>query len=80
MIALVVRTRGPFYRSRPGRLLLVSTLAVTVVAGAIPFLPGAGLLGFVPLSASLVVSLTGVVLAYVVATEFGKLWFYGRCV
>src|SRR5215468_9510248 len=32
VIALVVRTRRPFYRSRPGTFLLVSTVAIAVVA------------------------------------------------
>src|SRR4029453_12036162 len=49
-IALVVRTQRPFFRSRPRRLLLVSTLVLVMVTFAIPFLPFASLVGFVPLS------------------------------
>ena len=36
-IALVIRTRRPFFRSRPGNLLLVTTAAVTAVTIASPY-------------------------------------------
>ena len=79
VIALVVRTRRPFFRSRPGSLLLWSTVVVSVVAVALPYVPCAsGLFGFVPMSGRLmgvVVAVTGL---YVVATEFAKAWFYGQ--
>jgi Mg2+-importing ATPase len=47
VIALVVRTLRPFYRSRPGLLLLVSTVAIAGLTLLIPFFPFAGELGFV---------------------------------
>jgi Mg2+-importing ATPase len=53
VIALVVRTRLPFYRSRPSRLLLLSTLAVAILTLVIPYLPFDNLLGFTPLPLSL---------------------------
>ncbi len=49
LVALVVRTRRPFYRSRPGRFLLASTIALVGVALLLPSLPGVSALGFVPL-------------------------------
>jgi len=48
-IVLVVRTRKSFWQSRPGALLAGLTAAVAAAALFIPYLPGAGLLGFVPL-------------------------------
>ena len=39
VIALVVRTRGVFFRSRPGKLLLVSTLIVIGVTLVLPYVP-----------------------------------------
>ena len=39
VIALVVRTRRPFFRSRPGSFLLWSTLALIPLTFVIPFLP-----------------------------------------
>lgn len=78
VIALVIRTRRPFFRSRPGTLLLGSTLALIVLALAIPFLPYGAVLGFVPLPASLIVALVAITLLYVLATELAKKWFYRR--
>ena len=76
VVALVVRTRRPFFRSRPGSLLLASTLALIPLTFAIPYLPHADVLGFVPLPASLLVALAAVTALYVAATELMKRWFY----
>ena len=57
VIALVVRTRRSFLRSRPGALLLGSTLVLVPITLAIPYLPFVGLLGFVPLEVSLLATL-----------------------
>jgi P-type Mg2+ transporter len=78
VIALVVRTRRPFYRSRPGTLLLVSSLAVMALTIAIPFVPRAELLGFTPIPFALVVVLVGITVLYVLATEIAKARFYAR--
>jgi Mg2+-importing ATPase len=75
-VVLVVRTRRPFYRSRPGRLLAWSTLAVMALTFAIPYLPFAAALGFVPLTATQLAALTAVTIAYVAATELAKWRFY----
>ena len=75
-IALVVRTQRPFFRSQPGRLLLVSTVVLVFVTFAIPFLPFASLVGFVPLSPLLLATITVVTLMYVATTELAKRWFY----
>src|SRR5678815_4162041 len=49
VVALVVRTIRPFYRSRPGKLLLFATLGLVPVTLALPYLPFAHALGFVAL-------------------------------
>jgi len=78
VIALVVRTRRPFYRSRPGRWLLLSTIAVTLVTFALPYLPLSGYLGFVPLPPSLLAMVVAITAGYVLASEFAKKQFYKR--
>jgi len=78
VIALVVRTRRPFFRSRPGRWLLISTLAVTVITFALPYLPFSGYLGFVPLPPWLLAVLVVITAGYVLASEFAKQQFYKR--
>jgi Mg2+-importing ATPase len=76
VIALVVRTRRPWFRSRPGSLLLVTTIALCVVSVAIPYLPLVDALGFVALPAPLLIALGMIAGLYVVAAEYTKRWFY----
>lgn len=78
LIALVVRTRGPIFRSAPGRVLIVSTLALIPITFAIPFLPYSSVLGFVPISPALIGALLLITALYVVAAETTKLRFYRR--
>lgn len=78
VIALVVRTRRPFYRSRPGNWLMGSTAAVVVVALLLPYLPFSAVFGFVPLPAPLLLGVIGLTLVYVVAVEVAKKRFYAR--
>ena len=72
IIALVVRTRRPFFRSRPGTVLLGSTVGLVVVTFAVPYLPFAGVFGFVPLPGTLVAAICAITVLYVVATELTK--------
>jgi Mg2+-importing ATPase len=76
VIALVVRTRRPFYRSRPGTFLLVSTVAIAVVAFAMPFAPFAKLIGFTATPPSVLLVLVAITILYVAATEVAKASFY----
>jgi Mg2+-importing ATPase len=78
VIALVVRTRRPFFRSRPGTLLWTSTLAVGLVTLAIPYLPFGTFLGFTPLPAWVMVALVALTGLYVVAAEMAKKYYYAR--
>ncbi|MEP7357477.1 MAG: cation transporting ATPase C-terminal domain-containing protein, partial [Anaerolineales bacterium] len=78
VVALVVRTRRPFFRSRPGRWLLLSTLAVAAITLVLPYLPVSGYLGFVPLPAELMLLLMGITALYVLAAELAKRFFYAR--
>lgn len=78
VIALVVRTRRVFFRSRPGNLLLVSTIVVIGITLVLPYLPSNSLLGFVPLAAPLMLMMIGLTLLYVVVTELAKKYFYAR--
>jgi len=77
-IVMIVRTRKPFWKSRPSRLLAWLTLAVAVLAFAIPYLPGAGWFGFVPLPVPVMVGLIAITLAYLAASEATKHWFFAR--
>jgi Mg2+-importing ATPase len=78
VIALVIRTRRPFYRSRPGTLLLASTVVLVVVTFGLVVTPVTTLFGFVPLSAPVLLVIAGISLLYVGAVELAKQAFYGR--
>lgn len=75
-IALVVRTRRPLFRSRPGTLLWVSSLLVAILAVALPYLPVGRLFEFVPLPLPLMATLIAITATYVVASELTKRVFY----
>ncbi|MFN9743828.1 MAG: magnesium-translocating P-type ATPase [Acidobacteriota bacterium] len=77
MILLVVRTRRPLSQSRPGFYLWLSTLLVSVLTIALPYLPGVGrLFNFVPLSWPVMLMLVAITLLYVIASEVAKRFFY----
>ena len=77
-VALVLRTRGPAHRSRPGRALVASTAIVAALALALPYLPGAALVGLVPLPWPTLAGLLAITGAYVAATERFKRRFFAR--
>ncbi|MHC1720898.1 MAG: magnesium-translocating P-type ATPase [Clostridiaceae bacterium] len=78
VIALVVRTRFPFYKSRPGKALLWLTIATGVVTFAMPYMPFSHVLGFTPLPVWVVATLIGLTALYVLAAEITKKLFYAR--
>ncbi len=76
-VVLVLRTARPAWRSRPGALLLGSTVAVALLAAGLPYLGAvAGVFGLVPLGAALLGAALLVVLGYVAVTEVAKRLFY----
>ena len=78
VIALVVRTRKLFFRSRPGKLLLISTLVIIAMTVILPYLPFNFLFGFIPLPAPLMLAMLGLTGLYIVVTEIAKKYFYSR--
>lgn len=77
-VLFVLRTRGRFYRSKPSRWLVLSSIAVVIVAIAIPYSPVATALQLVPIPLELLALVLLVTLAYVVATELMKRIFWRR--
>jgi P-type Mg2+ transporter len=77
-IVLVIRTRRPFFRSRPGTLLLAATLVVAGTTIFLPYTPLGALFGFVPLSPLFILLLLAISGGYLVASELVKGWFFRR--
>ena len=76
LITLVVRTYRPFYRSKPGRMLWVSTLIMAIATVLIPYLPGVTIFDFEPLPPALLVVLLAITALYVAASEIAKRLIY----
>ncbi|HRW08529.1 MAG TPA: HAD-IC family P-type ATPase [Caldilineaceae bacterium] len=76
LILLVVRTRKPFFHSRPGNGLLIAGLLIGAVTLVLPYSPLSMLLGFAPLSISVLLALAGITLLHVAASEIAKHYFY----
>lgn len=75
-IVLVIRTRRPFFTSRPGQYLVLATMAIAMVTLVTPLLPIAQPLGLTPLPALFFLLLAVILIAYVVAAEAVKRQFY----
>lgn len=76
MVLFVLRTRGPFYRSRPSLLLIASSVAIAAVTLVLPFTPLSEPLQLVPLPTELFALVLLVVLGYVGVTELAKRVFW----
>jgi len=78
-ILFVIRTRKtPFYKSRPSRLLLFSSLSIVGVALIIPLTPLGALFRFVEPPFTFFIILAGLIGAYMMLVEIVKKWFYKR--
>jgi Mg2+-importing ATPase len=75
-IVLIVRTSQPFYRSMPGRYLLLATVSVMMVVTFLPLTFFAPFLGIVPLPAIFYLWVLIIILLYVMTAEIAKKIFY----
>jgi Mg2+-importing ATPase len=78
-VIFVIRTRKtPFYKSRPSRLLLFSSLCIVGFASIVPFTPLGALFGFVEPPLTFFIVLAVLICAYLMLVEIVKRWFYKR--
>jgi P-type Mg2+ transporter len=78
IIVLVIRSRRPFFKSRPGKYLLIATLSIVTVTVVLPFTPFAKIFGFSPLPFSFLLLIGIIVLLYTVTAEIAKTIFYKK--
>ncbi len=78
IIVLVIRSRKPFFRSKPGKYLLIATLSIAVITIILPFSPIGKLFGFSPLSLYTYLLLMLIVVIYIIAAEITKRIFYKK--
>ena len=75
-IVLIVRTRKPVWKSSPGAWLLRLSLAVSIIAVALPYTPVAAWFGLVPLPWQIMAGLGLITALYLGASETAKYWFF----
>ena len=78
LIVLVIRSRKPFFKSRPGKYLLMTTLLVVVATLILPFTPLGGMFGFDRLPSPFLLLIGIVIVLYIVAAEVAKTVFYRK--
>lgn len=78
MIVLVIRSRRPFFRSRPGIALLATTLFTVALTLSLPFTPLGDVFGLAPLPVPFLAVLVVIVGVYMISAEAVKKRFYGR--
>jgi Mg2+-importing ATPase len=78
LIVLVIRSRKPFFKSRPSKYLFMATLLVVIVTVILPFTPLGEVFGFSRLAISYLLLITIIVIGYIVTAEIAKVIFYRR--
>jgi Mg2+-importing ATPase len=79
LVIFVLRTRRvPFWRSKPSRPLLWTTLICVALAIVLPYSPVASILHFEPLPFGFIAALAGMVTTYLLIVETAKRWFFRR--
>ena len=76
LVIFVIRTRKNPFRSRPNVWIVTAALLVVAVAVVLPFTPAGVHLGFVPPPATFFGVLVAVLVAYLLAVEAVKQWFF----
>lgn len=78
LILMVMRTKRPFFKSKPAPLLLYFSILVGVFTLILPFLPFNQLLGIYPIDFKILISLLLLATIYIIVTEIAKHYFYNH--
>jgi Mg2+-importing ATPase len=78
MVVLIIRTRRPFFKSRPSRYLMAVTLLVGAAALILPFTQLSEPFGFTRMPVYFLVIVVVIGAAYIVTAESAKKIFYSR--
>jgi Mg2+-importing ATPase len=76
LIVLVVRSRQPMLKTRPGPRLLQATIAIVVAVFILPFTPLAPIFGLQALTPVLLGFVILIIVAYITSAEITKHFFY----
>jgi Mg2+-importing ATPase len=78
VIVLIIRSRRPFFRSKPGKYLSVATFTIVGATLMLPFTPLARPFGFQSLPIVFLFTLMVIVAIYIFAAEMAKKIFYTK--
>jgi len=78
LIVLVIRSRRPFFKSYPGKYLLITTIVIVGATLIFPFTPLGKLFGFAQPPLLVLVLMSIIVVFYILAGEVVKGIFYKR--
>ncbi|MFB3765316.1 MAG: magnesium-translocating P-type ATPase [Methanotrichaceae archaeon] len=78
MVVLIIRTRRPFFKSMPGRYLLITTILVGLATFILPYTPLSGPFGFTPMPIYFLLIVIAIVVSYMILAEVAKKLFYRK--
>lgn len=78
MVVLIIRTRRPFFKSRPGKYLLAAAVMVGLVTFVLPYTPLARPFGFTLMPVYFLLIVAVIVAVYIAVAEVAKRFFYMR--
>jgi Mg2+-importing ATPase len=76
LIIFVVRTKKTIYKSKPGRLLFISSIMALALIIFLPFSPFAGVLGFSIAHPAQIIAISIILLAYIITADLLKKAFF----
>ena len=77
-IVLVIRSRKPFFKSKPGKYLLIATISIIAITLILPYTPLGIVFGFSPINITTYLLILFIVVLYIFAAEIAKTIFYKK--
>ena len=78
MVVLIIRSRRPFFKSKPGKYLSLANLLVITAVLILPFTPLGVIFSFTELPVLFYPVLGTILLLYVISAEIAKCYFFRR--
>jgi Mg2+-importing ATPase len=78
LVVNLIRSRTVFWKSRPSKILVMSTFGAVILAWILPYTGLGHQLGFVDLGIYPLIAIALIVIVYLAAVEFAKKYFYRK--
>ncbi len=78
VILFIIRTHKSFFRSRPGKYLLILTLVAVAFTVLLPYLPFSADLGLVALPPAYLLAIVAIILLYIMTGDWLKVYFFRK--